>query len=120
MDPHISDELRTLKKNPDALEQSVGLNRILLALIDSLKRTQRWLCVLLIVSLLCNVAICTVFVIYESQFTTTTETITVEQDSEGEGNNIYQSGDNAQYVQGGVTESGETADNNSQNNQDQE
>lgn len=108
----INDQLRDLKKDPDALGQSIGLNRILLTLIDGQKKTQRWLCILLVLSILCNVAICTIFVAYESQFTTTTETITITQDTgEGEGNNVYQSGESAQYVQGNseeVTADGET------------
>lgn len=111
----INDQLRDLKKDPDALDQSIGLNRILLTLIDGQKKTQKWLCILLIISLLCNVAICTIFVAYESQFTTTTETITITQDTgEGEGNNVYQSGESAQYVQGNseeVTADGETDNN---------
>lgn len=112
MEPSINDDLRNLKKNPDALEQSIGLNRILLTLLDTLKRTQRWLCILLVVSILCNVLICTLFIAYESQFVTeTVTTTTIEQDTgEGSGNNVYQSGENAQYVQEGVTDDGETDD----------
>lgn len=117
----INDQLRDLKKDPDALDQSIGLNRILLTLIDGQKKTQKWLCILLVISLLCNVAICTIFVAYESQFTTTTETITISQDTgDGEGNNVYQSGENAQYVQGnseGVTTDGETDNNYYSDNQ---
>ena len=115
----INDQLRDLKKDPDALDQSIGLNRILLTLIDGQKKTQRWLCILLVLSILSNVAICTIFVAYESQFTTTTETITITQDTgEGEGNNVYQSGESAQYVQGNseeVTADGETDNHNSDN-----
>ena len=111
----LNDQLRDLKKDPDALDQSIGLNRILLTLIDGQKKTQKWLCILLVISLLCNVAICTIFVAYEGQFTTTTETITITQDTgEGEGNNVYQSGESAQYVQGNseeVTADGETDNN---------
>lgn len=118
MEPDLNDGLRELKKTPDALEQSVGLNRILLTLIDNLKRTQRWTCVLLVLSILCNVAICAIFVAYESQFTTVTETITIDQDSgEGSGNNVYQSGENAQYVQEGVTDNGPTEDYNREDDQ---
>lgn len=117
----IKDQLRDLKKDPDALDQSIGLNRILLTLIDGQKRTQKWLCILLVISLLCNVAICMIFVAYESQFTTTTENITISQDTgDGEGNNVYQSGENAQYVQGnseGVTTDGETDNNYYSDNQ---
>lgn len=119
----INDQLRDLKKDPDALDQSIGLNRILLTLIDSQKKVQKWLCILLVLSILCNVAICVIFVAYESQFVTTTETVTtITQDTgEGEGNNVYQSGENAQYIQGNseeVTADGET-DNHYPNDNDQ-
>lgn len=112
----INEQLRQLKGESDALDQSLGLNRILLTLIDNQRRTHKWLCILLVLSLLCNVAICCIFVAYESQFTTTTETITITQDTgEGEGNNVYQSGSDAQYIQGDssgeVTTDG-TTDNN--------
>lgn len=117
----IHDQLRDLKKDPNALDQSIGLNRILLTLIDSQRKTHKWICILLIISLLCNVGICTIFVAYESQFTTTTETITITQDTgEGEGNNVYQSGESAQYVQGNsgeVTSDGETDNNYYSDNQ---
>ena len=112
----INEQLRQIKGESDALDQSLGLNRILLTLIDNQRRTHKWLCILLVISLLCNVAICGIFVAYESQFTTTTETITITQDTgEGEGNNVYQSGSDAQYIQGDsseeVTADGTTDDN---------
>lgn len=112
----INEQLRQLKGESNALDQSLGLNRILLTLIDNQRRTHKWLCILLVISLLCNVAICCIFVAYESQFTTTTETITITQDTgEGEGNNVYQSGSDAQYIQGDssgeVTTDGTTDDN---------
>ena len=112
----INEQLRQLKSESDALDQSLGLNRILLTLIDNQRRTYKWICILLVISLLCNIAICCIFVAYESQFTTTTETITITQDTgEGEGNNVYQSGSDAQYIQGDssgeVTTDGTTDDN---------
>lgn len=112
----INEQLRQLRGESDALDQSLGLNRILITLIDNQRRTHKWLCILLVISLLCNVAICCIFVAYESQFTTTTETITITQDTgEGEGNNVYQSGSDAQYIQGDssgeVTTDGTTDDN---------
>ena len=101
----INEQLRHLRKEEDALDQRLGLNRILLNLIDNQRKAHRWLCILLVISLLCNVAICCIFVAYESQFTTTTETITITQDTgEGEGNNVYQSGSDAQYIQGDSSE----------------
>ena len=119
---NLNEQLRQLKKDPDALEQSLGLNRILFALIDSLKRTQHWLCILLVVSIFCNVLISAIFVAYESQFTTetVTTTTTVEQDTDGPGNNVYQSGENAKYVQGDVTENGETTSDNHYNENNSE
>lgn len=97
----LNEQLRQLREGSDALDQSLGLNRILLTLIDNQRRTHKWICILLVISLLCNIAICCIFVAYESQFTTTTETITITQDTgEGEGNNVYQSGSDAQYIQG--------------------
>lgn len=116
--PDINDDLRNLRKSEDALDQSVGLNRILLTMIENQKRIHRWLCILLAISLACNVLICGIFIAYESQFTTVTETIAIEQDSgEGDGNNIYQSGQSAQYIQEGVTEYGEATDNHYPDNQ---
>lgn len=101
----INDQLRHIKQGEDALDQSLGLNRILLTLINSQQRAHKWLCILLVISLMCNVAICCIFVAYESQFTPTTETITITQDTgDGEGNNVYQSGSDAQYIQGDSVE----------------
>lgn len=121
----INDQLRHIRKEEDALDQSLGLNRLLLTLIDSQQRAHKWLCILLVLSLLCNVAICCIFVAYESQFTTTTETTTITQDSgEGEGNNVYQSGSDAQYIQGDslgeVTTDGTADDNYYPEDQDPE
>lgn len=112
----LNEQLRQIREGSDALDQSLGLNRILLTLIDNQRRTYKWICILLVISLLCNIAICCIFVAYESQFTTTTETITITQDTgKGEGNNVYQSGSDAQYIQGDssgeVTTDGTTDDN---------
>lgn len=122
---NINEQLRQVKGGTDALDQSIGLNRILLNLIENQRRTHKWLCILLIISLLCNVTICCIFVAYESQFTTTTETFTITQDTgEGEGNNVYQSGSDAQYIQGDsseeVTTDGTTDNNYYSENQDSE
>lgn len=117
MKTDLNEQLRQVRREEDALDQSIGLNRILLTLIDNQRKTHKWVCILLIISLLCNVAICALFVAYESQFVTTTETITIEQDTEGPGNNVYQSGENAQYVQEGATENGEAENNRGADNQ---
>lgn len=96
----------------DALDQSVALNKIAMEMLKSKRREDFWLRIILLVSLCVNLLIVGLFLLYESQFTTTetTVTTTVEQDTgEGEGNNVYQAGENAQYIQGnGVLTDGET------------
>lgn len=114
------DELESLRESDDALDQSIALNRIVMTMLESKRREDTWLRILLIISLLVNVVISCIFIAYESQFTTTTTTeeITVEQDTgEGSGNNVYQGGEYAQYIQGeGVTPNGEANSANSENN----
>ena len=117
------DELESLRESDDALDQSIALNRIVMTMLESKRREDTWLRILLIISLLVNVIISCIFIAYESQFTTTTTTeeITIEQDTgEGSGNNVYQGGEYAQYIQGeGVTPNGEanSADSEDDNNE---
>lgn len=112
-------------KEKEALDQSVALNRIVLNMLESKRKEDLWLRIVLIISILANIAISCIFISYESQFTTekTVTTTTVSQDTgEGEGNNVYQSGERANYVQGNteeVTPYGETNDyNDNYNNQE--
>lgn len=112
-------------KEKEALDQSVALNRIVLNMLESKRKEDLWLRIVLIISILANIAISCIFIGYESQFTTekTITTTTVSQDTgEGEGNNVYQSGERANYVQGNteeVTPYGETNDHNDNyNNQE--
>lgn len=118
------DELESLRESEDALDQSIALNRIVMTMLESKRREDAWLRILLIISLLVNVVISCIFITYESQFTTTTTTeeITIEQDTgEGSGNNVYQGGEYAQYIQGeGVTPNGEANSANSENNNDKD
>lgn len=113
------DELESLRESEDALDQSIALNRIVMTMLESKRREDAWLRILLIISLLVNVVISCIFITYESQFTTTTTTeeITIQQDTgEGSGNNVYQGGEYAQYIQGeGVTPNGEANSANSEN-----
>lgn len=113
------DELESLRESDDALDQSIALNRIVMTMLESKRREDTWLRILLIISLLVNVIISCIFITYESQFTTTTTTeeITIEQDTgEGSGNSVYQGGEYAQYIQGeGVTPNGETNSTSSEN-----
>lgn len=108
-------------KEKEALDQSVALNRIVLNMLESKRKEDFWLRIVLIISILANIAISCIFIGYESQFTTEkTITTTVTQDTgEGEGNNVYQPGEHANYVQGNteeVTPYGETNDQNNHNN----
>jgi len=105
-------QLDTLRKEKDALDQSVALNRIVMTMLESKRREDFWLRIILIISLLANIAIAGIFTWYESGWTTTATTTTVTQDTgEGSGNNVYQAGENADYIQGNseeVTPNGET------------
>lgn len=93
-------ELDALRKEEDALDQSVALNRIVMTMLESKRREDFWLRVILIISLLVNIVIAGIFVVYESQWQyAETTTTTVTQDTgEGSGNNVYQAGENASYI----------------------
>lgn len=121
MDIPIKD-LEIMKTEEDALDQSIALNHIVMTMLESKRREDFCLRLVLIVSILVNLVICIVFVQYEKNMTTTeTVATTVEQDTgDGNGNNVFQSGERAKYVQGnseGVNY-GE-ANHNSDNNEDQ-
>lgn len=95
------DELDSLHEDSNALDQSIALNRIVMTMLESKRREDFWLRIILIVSILVNVAIASIFIWYESQWEYTTTTTTVTQDTgEGSGNNVYQAGENAEYIQG--------------------
>ena len=121
MDIPIKD-LETMEIEEDALDQSIALNRIVMTMLESKRREDLWLRIILIISILVNLIICIVFVQYEKHMTTTEMvTTTVEQDTgEGNGNNVFQSGESAKYIQGDSEEVnyGE-ADHNSYNNENQ-
>ena len=103
-------------QNGGALDQSIALNKIVMALLDQSKKQNRSLVILLAISIVINLFIVGLFVWYESGFdtTVTTTTTTITQDSmDGTGNNVYQSGSSAKYIQGNMTEddiNGETED----------
>lgn len=109
-------ELDALRKEEDALDQSVALNRIVMTMLESKRREDFWLRVILIISLLVNIAIAGIFAWYESgwEYTDTTTTTVTQDTGEGSGNNVYQAGENANYIQGNseeVTPNGETNSN---------
>lgn len=117
-------ELDAVRKAEDALDQSVALNRIVMTMLESKRRADFWLRVILIISLLANIAIAGIFAWYESgwEYNSTTTTTVTQDTGEGAGNNVYQAGENANYTQGNseeVTPNGETnSDNYKNSNQD--
>lgn len=109
-------------------EQSLAILQIAKDIVRNSRRRDLLLVILLIISILANVFISLIFIGYESQFTTeTVETITttVEQDTgDGGGNNIYQAGENASYIQGdyveGILDGQATSDNNQNQDSNQD
>ena len=82
------------------IEELSALNKITMKLLEEKAKEAKRLWIALIVSILVNAFLVTAFFYYESQFTTTVDTVTttVTQDTgEGQGNNIYQSGESATY-----------------------
>lgn len=82
------------------IEELSALNKITMKLLEEKAKEAKRLWIALIVSILVNAFLVTAFLYYESQFTTTVESVTttVTQDTgEGQGNNIYQSGESATY-----------------------
>lgn len=99
-------DLKKLKEEDGALDQSIALNKITMKLLHDRAADCKRLWVALVISILVNLALVGGFLWYESQWEyTTTEThsevTTVTQDTgEGTGNNVYQAGENATYHQG--------------------
>ncbi len=99
------DLMQDLQNESEAIRQSVTIGRLIQDAADReherAKGTIKILAGLLALSLLINMVVVGAFLWYESQWeyeSTTTTTTTVEQDTgTGEGNNIYQSGESAQY-----------------------
>lgn len=86
------------------LEETQALNRITLDLLSQKRKEHTRLWIIILALIFVNLLEVGLFIWYESQFetTTTTTTTTVEQDTgEGNGNNIYQSGERANYIEGG-------------------
>lgn len=82
--------------------ESTALNQITLDLLDQKKKENFRLWIVILALIVVNLIEVGFFVWYESQFeaTETTATTTIEQDTgEGDGNNVYQSGEQAQYYE---------------------
>lgn len=79
-----------IKTEDDALDQSIALNRIVMAILQNQKEQIRLLIAVLIISILVNLCSIGAFLWYESQFVYTTKevTTTVTQEVSGENSNI--------------------------------
>lgn len=99
---NVTDVLGKIKDEEDALDQSVALNKIVMQLLKTRAQECKRLWIALIVSILINLLIVGGFLWYESQweYTTTTTSTEVEQDSVEDGLNMLQVGDNSRMVLG--------------------
>lgn len=82
-----------IRNEEEALDQSIALNRIVMAMLQQQKDSNKRMFVALIVSLVINVIIFCGFLYYESQWeisaeTTYTTTEDIDQNVEGEGSAI--------------------------------
>lgn len=100
---NIADALGEIKEEEDALDQSVALNKIVMQLLKTRAQECKRLWIALVISILVNLAIVSGFLWYESQWeytTTTTDSTEVQQDSEDNGLNLLQVGDNSRMLFG--------------------
>lgn len=97
-----TDVLGQIREEEDALDQSVALNKIVMQLLKTRAQECKRLWIALIVSILINLLIVGGFLWYESQweYTTTTTSTEVQQDSGEDGLNMLQVGDNSRMVLG--------------------
>lgn len=93
---NIADALGKIKEEEDALDQSVALNKIVMQLLKTKAQENKRLWIALVISLVVNLLIVGGFLWYESQweYTTTTTSTEVIQDSEDNGRNMLQIGEN--------------------------
>lgn len=108
---NITTEVGRIREEENALDQSVALNKIVINLLKTRAQENKRLWVALILSILINLLIVAGFLWYESQWEyTTTTTTEVTQDSEEDGLNLLQVGDNSRMVLGlgEDTEDGQT------------
>ena len=99
---NVTDVLGQIREEEDALDQSVALNKIVMQLLKTRAQECKRLWIALIVSILMNLLIVGGFLWYESQweYTTTTTSTEVQQDSGEDGLNMLQVGDNSRMVLG--------------------
>lgn len=91
------------KIKEETLEQSLAMNKVALDLLKLKGKDFKLLWIALIVSLCINLVMAGLFLNTLKGIETETTTTTVTQDTnEGEGNNVYLSGESAQYHEKGV------------------
>lgn len=96
-------DLNLLRDEENPTEQSLALNRIVLALLKQQKESNKRMFIIIVFLVLLELFTVVGFLWYESGMntSTTTTTTTVTQDTgEGEGNNVFQTGESAVYNEG--------------------
>lgn len=97
---NITNALGKLKEEENALDQSVALNRIVMQLLKTKAQETKRLWVALVISILMNLFIVGGFLWYESQWEYTTTTTEITQETEDNGSNLLQVGDNSRMFFG--------------------
>lgn len=99
---NITDTIGRIKEEEDALDQSVALNKIVTQLLKTKAQENKRLWIALVISILVNLLTVAGFLWHESQweYTTTSTTTEVVQDSEDSGSNVLQVGDNSRMFFG--------------------
>ena len=109
-----TDAVNDIQKEPDALDQSIALNRITTQLLEERNKDFKRLRILLLISIVANLLIVVIFLSQQAALTrdyrdlldsleweeTTTTTTEVVQDTDGSGNNVLQVGDNGKIIYG--------------------
>lgn len=119
---NITAEVGKIREEEDALDQSVALNKIVINLLKTRAQENKRLWIALILSILINLFIVAGFLWYESQWEyTTTTTTEVTQESEEDGLNLLQVGDNSRMILGlgEDAEDGQAIDTNNNNEDSQ-
>lgn len=129
-----TEDVNAIATEPDALDQSLALNRIVTQLLEERNNDFKRLRILLLISIIANLLIVTIFLFQHvtlvreyqdildslkwEETVSTTTTTEIVQDTEGAGNNAVQVGDNGQIVLGesedmldGTTDSADYPDN---------
>lgn len=132
--PMGTEDVNAIATEPDALDQSLALNRIVTQLLEERNNDFKRLRILLLISIIANFLIVAIFLFQHvtlvreyqdildslewEETVSTTTTTKIVQDTEGAGNNAVQVGDNGQIVLGesedtldGTTDSANYPDN---------